>query len=154
MLSKSCIFNNVTEAYLESDVQVQNKLNHMDIVILDDSHKDITLLDDILSHSDISYDLDSFTDYNNFMTSISMRFKKPDLLIVDINMSEINGIDVLKKIKHINLFKDIPIIIYSASKSDKDLLNAGKFKADAFFYKPLSIEQFSEFLLNSHLFHK
>ena len=153
MLSKSCIFNNVLETHLESE-ETNTNLPHMNLMMLDDSQKDITLLDDILSNSNVSYDLNSFTNYNHFVNAVALSENKPDLLIVDVNMPEINGIDALKKIKNINLLKDIPIIIHSSSREHEHWLNAGKFKADAFFHKPLSIEQFSEFVISSPLFHK
>jgi CheY-like chemotaxis protein len=63
----------------------------------------------------------------------------PDLILLDIMMPEMNGWQVLKRLKESEGLKKIPVIIISARK-DKTAKKAGSFYADDYIEKPFSIE--------------
>lgn len=65
--------------------------------------------------------------------------KKPDLLMIDINMQELNGFDVVKHMRNDNTISNIPIIILSASEPDFETEKAIGVGADGFIPKPLTI---------------
>jgi CheY-like chemotaxis protein len=46
---------------------------------------------------------------------------KPDMFFVDLNMPKLNGVAVLKKLKSIDLLKDIPVIMYSTFFGKNDI---------------------------------
>jgi len=78
---------------------------------------------------------------------------KPDIIISDINMPEMNGVDMYKKLKKNNL--DIPIILASAFSEPEYFIEAIKLKVKKFIVKPIDIEdlvdelrQFEKELLN------
>ena len=56
----------------------------------------------------------------------------PDLFILDIELGDINGIDILKRVKKHRTFKDIPVIVIS-SHQDKDTIS-GAISAGAMDY--------------------
>lgn len=62
-----------------------------------------------------------------------------DILIVDISLPKINGIDVIKSIRKEN--KTIPIIITTAHTDKEYLLEALKLKLDSYIIKPFSFEK-------------
>ena len=62
----------------------------------------------------------------------------PDLILLDIMMPEMNGWQIIKKLKQNEKMKNIPIIIVTARK-DKIAENAGRFYAEDFIEKPFSI---------------
>ncbi|NUM35020.1 MAG: response regulator [Candidatus Brocadiae bacterium] len=59
---------------------------------------------------------------------------RPDLLITDIDMPEMNGLDLTKRIKENKKYK-FPIIIVSASGSQKEILRGAEAGADAYILK-------------------
>lgn len=63
--------------------------------------------------------------------------KTPDLVILDIKMPKMNGLDVLKKVKH--FFPSMPVILYSAFSSYKTVYAASL--ADAFVVKSPNLEE-------------
>lgn len=65
-----------------------------------------------------------------------------DLLITDINMPKINGIQLVKKIKKIN--PDLATIIVSAHSESKFMLEAIKLNVDNFILKPFKAQQLFE----------
>lgn len=63
-----------------------------------------------------------------------------DLIITDINMPVLNGLDMIKEIKQIN--QSIPIMVISAHNESKYFLDSIKLGVDGYLIKPLDIEHF------------
>lgn len=73
-----------------------------------------------------------------------VRMEKPDLILMDIQLPEISGLDVTRKIKADPSIADIPIIAVTAfaMKDDEEkILRAG---CEAYISKPISIMNFLE----------
>jgi len=68
-------------------------------------------------------------------------FKKnqPDLVILDIMLPELNGIEVCKQIKKINI--DVPILFLSAKSSGQEKIEGLKAGADDYLTKPFNLEE-------------
>ena len=62
---------------------------------------------------------------------------KPDLVILDVMMPEMNGWDVCKKIKENEATKSIPVIILTAKTQDMDELMSYESGADRYVSKPI-----------------
>ena len=60
----------------------------------------------------------------------------PDLVLLDINIPKISGLDVLKEIKSNNQIKRTPVIILTTSSSEKDVSTAYKNHANCYIVKP------------------
>lgn len=65
---------------------------------------------------------------------------KPDLIILDIAMPEMNGYDVCRKLKLDKNFKDTPIIMLTAKFQPNDIRFGIGMGADAYLTKPLELE--------------
>jgi len=63
----------------------------------------------------------------------------PDLIMLDINMHELNGFDVVKHLRNNEITMKTPIIILSASEPDFETEKAIAVGADGFLPKPLTI---------------
>ena len=71
-----------------------------------------------------------------------VKFPIPELVLLDIKLPKVDGIEVLRKIKHDPVLKKIPIIILTTSESDKDIANAYTEGANSYISKPVSFEKF------------
>jgi two-component system chemotaxis response regulator CheY len=67
--------------------------------------------------------------------------KKPDLLILDINMPEVTGIDMLEFLRRRPEWKNLPIIMLSSEAADVTVDQALALGADAYAMKPVTIEE-------------
>jgi two-component system chemotaxis response regulator CheY len=67
--------------------------------------------------------------------------KKPDLLVLDINMPEVTGIDMLEFVRMRDELKTVPIVMLSSETTDLQVDEALAKGADAFVFKPVTIEE-------------
>jgi CheY-like chemotaxis protein len=65
--------------------------------------------------------------------------KKPDLILLDINMPIFNGHEVLMKIKSDAKLKKIPVIMLTTSSNQKDITKAYENHCNSYIKKPLDI---------------
>jgi len=63
---------------------------------------------------------------------------KPDIILLDLNMPKMNGIEALKAIKSHSDLCHIPVIILTTSKADHDICDSYAFGASSFITKPAS----------------
>lgn len=78
--------------------------------------------------------------------------EKPKLILLDLNLPGLSGLDVLKKIKEMPYLKYIPIILFSTSDNPKDIKASYEFGANAFVTKPDGYNKLIDCLKTMHEF--
>jgi CheY-like chemotaxis protein len=64
----------------------------------------------------------------------------PDLILLDLNMPRKNGIEALEEIKSEERLKLIPIIVFTTSKAEEDILRSYNLGVNSFITKPVSFD--------------
>ncbi|HEX8333342.1 MAG TPA: response regulator [Segetibacter sp.] len=105
------------------------------LVIADDDEDDVDFFQEAVEMTCPRINL---TVVKNGTQLISMlrEMRKPDAILLDLNMPEKSGIECLTEIKGDALFSDVPVIIFSTSNSERDIkycLNNG---ASYYYVKP------------------
>lgn len=67
--------------------------------------------------------------------------KKIDLALLDIMMPEMNGYELLREIKQLPEFKELPVIMVTAKDQDSEILEGYQFGADYYITKPFTAKQ-------------
>jgi CheY-like chemotaxis protein len=67
--------------------------------------------------------------------------QRPDLLILDINMPEVTGLDLLEFLRRRPEWKNLPVIMLSSEAADVTVDKAMKLGADGYVMKPVTIEE-------------
>lgn len=101
------------------------------ILVADDEKDVVSLLKDFLEMK--GYDVLTAYDGNQ---AIEMSLKKPDLILLDINMPDVNGFDICKKIRE---YISCPILFLTARVEDSDKINGFASGGDDYITKPFSI---------------
>jgi two-component system chemotaxis response regulator CheY len=70
--------------------------------------------------------------------------QRPDLMILDVNMPEVNGIMLLEFIRQRPEVKDLPVIMLSSEATDVQVDEAMNKGADAYITKPISLDELEE----------
>lgn len=68
----------------------------------------------------------------------------PRIILLDIQMPKVNGIEVLAKIKSDERTKLTPVVILTSSKEDPDIKRCYDLGANSYIVKPLNFESFAE----------
>ena len=66
---------------------------------------------------------------------------RPDLLVLDINMPEVSGIDLLEFLRRQPDLRGIPVVMLSSETTDVQVDQAMELGADAFVFKPVTLEE-------------
>jgi DNA-binding response OmpR family regulator len=66
---------------------------------------------------------------------------QPDLLILDINMPEVSGLDLLEFLRRRSEWKNLPVVMLSTEAADVTVDKAMKLGADGYVTKPVTIEE-------------
>jgi two-component system response regulator len=72
----------------------------------------------------------------------------PKIVLLDIQMPKINGIEVLQKIKADERTKAVPVVILTSSKEDPDIRKCYGLGANSYIVKPVNFERFAEAIKN------
>jgi chemotaxis family two-component system response regulator Rcp1 len=67
---------------------------------------------------------------------------RPDLIILDLNMPNMDGREVLAEIKNDPDLLTIPVIVLTTSEADQDILQSYRLHANCFITKPVTMERF------------
>jgi DNA-binding response OmpR family regulator len=67
--------------------------------------------------------------------------QRPDLMILDINMPEVSGLDLLEYLRRHSEWKNLPVIMLSTEAADVTVDRALELGADGYVSKPVTIEE-------------
>jgi len=122
------------------------------ILIVDDSPKDVELTIAALSEKNVANEVVVAEDGVEALDYLYKRGKFvnadgfPAVILLDIKMPRMNGIEVLKHIRSDPKFKLIPVIMVTSSREEKDLVESYKLGANSYVVKPVNIVQFIDAL--------
>ena len=70
----------------------------------------------------------------------------PSLVLLDLKMPKINGLEVLRKIRAVEKTKQVPVVMFTSSNEEKDIIASRKLGANKFIQKPLNIFDFNKII--------
>jgi len=70
--------------------------------------------------------------------------KKPCVILLDLNMPKINGIEFLKITKQNEALKKIPVVVLTTSKDEQDVIESFKLNVAGYMVKPANYKKFVE----------
>ena len=68
----------------------------------------------------------------------------PALILLDLNLPKVDGLEVLKRIRADDRTKLLPVVVLTSSKEDEDIVRSYSFGANAYVRKPLAFAEFAE----------
>ena len=77
---------------------------------------------------------------------------KPKVVLLDLNMPKISGMEVLKKMKSDDRTKVIPVVVLTSSKESPDVHTCYLLGANSYIVKPVGFENFTETITELGLF--
>ncbi|GGL08875.1 response regulator [Deinococcus radiotolerans] len=81
---------------------------------------------------------------------------RPDVILMDLNMPRMTGLELLDVLKEDDELRSIPVIVLTTSRAENDIWRSYNLHANAYIPKPVSIAEFVEVIetLGNFWFHK
>lgn len=126
-------------------VRSQNEeVDPVRIVLVEDNPGDVYLLEKALQARNIKYVLILYLDGRHAMRAISdsTSFAVPDVMLVDLNLPQRDGFDILTTIRAEERLTKVPVGVLTSSDTAKDRHWAAFYGADRYITKPATLDEF------------
>jgi CheY-like chemotaxis protein len=112
----------------------------MKIVLVEDNAEDIAFTRRVLKHNNLTRNLFVATNGTEALSALQSVDESdlPDLILLDINLPDISGIDLLTRMKKDERLKDISVVILTGSNEDQDIQKSYDLGASSYLVKPIS----------------
>jgi two-component system response regulator len=128
--------------------------NLIEILLVEDSQDDAELTMRALKKNSLANNLKHFKDGEEVLEYI---FKTPDnglskLILLDLKMPRVDGIEVLRALKKDDQKKMIPVVMLTSSKEERDIVESYRLGVNAYVVKPVEMDKFIEAVSQIGLF--
>ncbi len=124
----------------------------VDILLIEDSRVDADLIAEALKDAGIPHRLDLASDGEAALQNLRQRQSRPDIVLLDLNLPKVPGIEVLKAIKRDPHLRVIPVIILTNSTAPNDVLLCYTHHANAYIRKPVGFDDLATAMTAMGLF--
>ncbi len=119
------------------------------VLFADDSESDIRLLKEAFAEAGAQYESASVYDGVEALNFLNKKepynsVRQPSLVVLDIKMPKMNGIEVLSQIRNNPKTADLPVIMLTNSENSKDIIDAYDHQANSYITKPLVMSELIE----------
>lgn len=122
---------------------IQKKIERpLKLVLIEDDPNDVLLFRKAIEKSAVAAEVEVVQNPEKAIDFIQQR--KPDLIVLDINMPRMNGLALLKKLKENEMLCLIPVVMHTNSIRNKELLEAYANHASGFIQKNSDLHHFYE----------
>jgi chemotaxis family two-component system response regulator Rcp1 len=119
----------------------------IDILLVEDNEGDARLLREVLIETNNSARLHVVADGVEAMAFLRYQGRyldspRPDLILLDLHMPRMDGLEALAQVKSDPRLKTIPIIVLTTSRSELDIAESYKLMASCYLAKPEELKEF------------
>jgi two-component system, chemotaxis family, response regulator Rcp1 len=125
-------------------------MNHeVKILLVEDSEGDIILITQALKKAQVTNSITVLKDGDEALKYLAKKppyedVDTPDLVLLDINLPKIDGIEVLAELKKDEALLSIPVVMLTTSESEKDVVNSYNNHANCYIVKPVDFKKFMD----------
>jgi CheY-like chemotaxis protein len=119
------------------------------ILLAEDNPRDVELTLAALAERNLANEVVVVRDGEEALDYLSRggRFSRraeghPAVVLLDLKMPRVDGLDVLRRIKTDGALKAIPVVMLTSSREERDLVESYRLGANAYVVKPVDFDQF------------
>jgi CheY-like chemotaxis protein len=125
----------------------------VELLLVEDNAADVRLTQEALNAAKVINNLNVVGDGVEAMQFLRRQgefrdAKRPDVILLDLNLPRKDGREVLREIKDDPDLKTIPVVILSTSQAEQDIVKTYELHANCYITKPLDLDQFITIIRN------
>ena len=118
------------------------------VLVVEDNAGDVRLIEEGLDASPVRTSLTVVNDGEQALESLLRRAdvddaQTPDLVLLDLNVPKMTGIDVLERIGEESALRSTPIVVFTGSRAENHVIETARLGADGYFVKPVDPDEFT-----------
>jgi len=121
---------------------------NVEIIIVEDNPSDAELLLRVFRKHKLANDIvllkDGAQALDYFLQGDPVRRSRPRVVILDLKLPKVSGIQILKQIKSDERTRTIPVVVLTSSQEERDIVESYKLGVNSYIVKPVDFEQFVE----------
>ncbi|SDI80197.1 response regulator [Nonomuraea jiangxiensis] len=119
----------------------------IEVLLVEDDQGDILLTKEAFDLNKVRNRLHVVTDGEQALAYLRRQgdfadSTRPDLILLDLNLPRLGGLEVLAEVKADATLRTIPVVILTTSEAEEDILHSYRLHANAYVSKPVDFEQF------------
>lgn len=129
-----------------------NNKNEVEILLVEDNPNDVELTLRALKKHNLANNVVVVKDGEEALDFVFARGaythrdveNSPKIILLDLKLPKVDGLEVLKAIKSDARMKMIPVIVLTSSKEEKDIVNSYRLGVNSYIVKPVDFDKFIE----------
>ena len=119
----------------------------VDILLVEDNPGDVRLTREAFAEARINNDLHDVNDGEAALDFLHQRgdhadAPRPDLMLLDLNLPKVDGLDVLEAVKSDDDLRTIPVVVLTSSEAEEDVVQSYEQHTNAYLTKPIDPSEF------------
>jgi two-component system response regulator len=131
---------------------METPLENIEILLIEDNNDDVQLVTMALEESNVVNKVIHLRDGADALDYIYHEGEyagqpvddNPKVIMLDLNMPRVSGIDVLKRLKADEKTRDIPVVVFTSSDDDPNLSQCFRLGVNSYLVKPIDFDQFKK----------
>lgn len=114
----------------------------IEILLIEDNPGDIELVRAGFEEARVANHIQVISDGQQALDFFEQDNGLPDIILLDINLPKVDGLEILEKIRSTEHCKDIPVVMLTSSEDDADINKSYAEKANSYITKPVGFDEF------------
>ena len=77
---------------------------------------------------------------------------KPKVILLDLKLPKVDGLEVLRKIKGDSSTRSIPVVVFTSSREERDIIDSYNLGVNSYIVKPVQFDQFANVIRDLGLY--
>jgi CheY-like chemotaxis protein len=123
-------------------------MNPISILLVEDNSADVELMlrrfkrRKLANFMAVVRDGEEALDYVNRRGSFVKEAPVPGIILLDLRLPKVDGLDVLREIKSHPVYRHVPVVVLTTSEDDRDIKTSYELGAAGYIVKPVKFEKF------------
>ncbi|MFD2726343.1 response regulator [Hyunsoonleella rubra] len=117
-------------------------MNTLNVLLIEDDMIEVMKLNRTISKLNLPHNIIEANNGEEALQILNKKVELPDIILLDLNMPKLNGIEFLTILKNDDVLKYIPTIILTTSNNQNDLIECYKIGIAGYVLKPLKYDEY------------